>query len=165
MHRSIIELMNKSLSTLFLLLALPLFVHANEGKENWVMTYSFSNGVELPTLFLEVAINNNQISGVAKDGSEDLASIIGSVRQQNYEFTIHRFEMGDNSSQDINFNGVRAGNQISGKWKHVVGVSGQWSATLTTLPAKEALRSFQKPCKDLEANRNNNDKQACNGHA
>lgn len=104
------------------------------------MTYSFSNGVELPDLFLEMTLKNNQISGVAKDRAQDLASITGSVSKQNYQFTIHRFEMGGDPSQDIIYHGTRIGNQISGKWKHAVGVDGQWSASLTTLTAKEAQR-------------------------
>ncbi|WP_372836253.1 hypothetical protein [Pontibacterium sp.] len=157
--------MRKLISALVLLVVFPTFVHASDGKENWVMTYSFSDGVELPALYLEVVLNNDQISGVAKDDSEDLASLTGSVNQQSYQFTIHRFEMGNDTSQDIIFKGVRVGNQISGKWQHVVGVSGQWSAELTTLAPKEALKPYLKPCKELEASRSNNDKQTCKGHA
>ncbi|GGB96928.1 hypothetical protein GCM10011352_23840 [Marinobacterium zhoushanense] len=142
--------MRKKITILLLMLFCSITAFGDEREENWVITYSFDDGVELSPLYFQMNIQNEQISGLVSNGFEYEGSISGGLSNSTYSFVIHRTEMGSDKSQDIRFKGIRDGDYILGKWVHAVGIGGAWKGMLTKLSPKEAIRPFLKPCASQE---------------
>jgi hypothetical protein len=107
-------------------------------------------------------VKGSLITGIAKDSSNDIASLLGSINSGTYNITVHSLENVDDSSQDIVFHGTRDGSEINGSWRHSVGVTGTWSASLTTLSAKETTQPFIKSCDEKIINRQSDGKTCAN---
>ena len=115
-------------------------------SERWIGTYSFPNrSTEFP-LYLDITVEGKRVSGRAFDGSMEEAVVSGTVNGDQYDLLLHPLKHGTSSEQDIHYRGRRAKDSLAGEWEHVIGVKGPWTASITELAAKEALKLHTPPC-------------------
>ena len=145
----------KSFQTIALISLLAIAIQDLAGaidvkEEKWIGYYLFpGHNVKLP-LYLELKIKGNNVSGSAVDGSDEVASVVGTIENGNYELLLHPLKHGSSKEQDVWYRGNRRNNLIEGKWVHVVGASGPWYSELTELNAEEALRPYKTTCENVE---------------
>ena len=131
-------------------LLLSMNAYADQTHEKWVIEYSFTDGKKLPQAYIDISIVDGVISGIATDLSNDKASVSGSVKGITYKFVIHPIKHGDDTSQDIEFVGIKKGAKISGQWSHAIGPRGIWSAYKTSKSAESALKNYKNKCIKVE---------------
>lgn len=120
-------------------------------SERWIGTYSFpSDSTKFP-LYLDITIEGARVSGRAFDGSMEEAAVSGTVNGDKYDLLLHPLKYGTSSEQDIHYRAQRAKDSLRGKWEHVAGAKGPWTATITDLAAKEALKFHALPCEATTA--------------
>jgi len=116
-------------------------------SERWIGTYLYPNHSMKFPLYMDLTITGGRVSGRAFDGNMEEGTISGSVEGAAYSLLLHPLKQGASAEQDIRYRGIRSNDSISGEWEHVVGVQGKWTASLTDLTPKEALRLHAPPCK------------------
>lgn len=118
--------------------------------EKWIGHYMYQGSdIKFP-LHIEISIKDGKANGVAFDGSMEEATVTGTVKDGAYDLLLHPIKHGSNASQDVYYKGNRSGNTITGRWVHVVGVTGPWVSTITSLSPKEAIEKYKLPCEMTE---------------
>ena len=153
--------------TFFLVVCVAVMVGCSKEpiSERWIGYYSFqSHPVKFP-LYVDIVIEGESVHGTAIDGSNEKAAVTGTVIDGYYSLLLHPEKHGNNKGQDVWYKGSRNDNNIVGEWVHVVGPSGPWSATLTTLGPVEAIKPYIKPCKKAETKGNHSESDNCENAA